>query len=381
MSDEAPSKGWILHSAGRKFGPLTEDEMRGYFRAHMVKSVDRITAPGDFAMHAAVDVAAMLGEPVPPGPPPPAIDADIAPKPAPEASIPELSMDSAASQAETAANRQKELDARAMEAIARMQMELATSRAPAEKRRSGWIGPIVIVVALIALMMVALSMLKKMRPASAGPSEGPTGYVEPVGPPQAEPVPAASPGGGARPAVPAGAGQAPIASSDAEQFQASLQRADMLRSTRQWPALAEFAKGWSVQQPGRTEPWQFLGVAYAAQENYAGAADAFNHVLQRDPENAVVRESLADVYLGGHRYAEAAQLYAKLVTTNSGNARMWNNYGMSLRGISQDAQAVAALETAVRLDPNMKQAWTNLGQTYAAMGDQAKAAAAFANAK
>src|SRR5207342_2584997 len=78
MAEEA-SKGWILHSKGRKFGPLTEDELRGYFRAGMVQSVDRLTAPGDFAMRAAGEVATMIGENPPPGPPPEPLDAPRTP--------------------------------------------------------------------------------------------------------------------------------------------------------------------------------------------------------------------------------------------------------------------------------------------------------------
>src|SRR5687767_7406714 len=53
--------GWTLHSGRRSFGPLTEDELRAYFRAHMVKADDRIDAPGRDAPLSATEVAAMLG--------------------------------------------------------------------------------------------------------------------------------------------------------------------------------------------------------------------------------------------------------------------------------------------------------------------------------
>ena len=39
MPAETNEQGWILHShgQGRKFGPLSEDELRNYFRAGMEK--------------------------------------------------------------------------------------------------------------------------------------------------------------------------------------------------------------------------------------------------------------------------------------------------------------------------------------------------------
>jgi hypothetical protein len=81
MSTEPTGAGWILHSLaqGRRFGPLTEDELRNYFRAGMVKSVDRLSAPGDAALRPAAEVAALLDLPAPVGPPPPEL-----PPPAPK---------------------------------------------------------------------------------------------------------------------------------------------------------------------------------------------------------------------------------------------------------------------------------------------------------
>src|SRR5687767_10723588 len=105
--------GWYLHSQGRRFGPLSEDDLRGYFRAGMVKSVDRITVPGQAAMLAAAEVAAMLGETAPVGPPP----APIAPVATP-AAPPVV--------ARPAPGEAAALDERAAKAIAAMNLELAT---------------------------------------------------------------------------------------------------------------------------------------------------------------------------------------------------------------------------------------------------------------
>src|SRR5436190_19859213 len=81
MSSEEASKGWILHSLaqGRSFGPLTEDELRQYFRAGMVKSVDRLTSPGETERRPAGEIARSIAENEPVGPPPPELEAKPAP--------------------------------------------------------------------------------------------------------------------------------------------------------------------------------------------------------------------------------------------------------------------------------------------------------------
>src|SRR6187402_2484103 len=116
MSNEGNDKGWILHSLAqaRRFGPMSEDELRGYFRAGMVKSVDRLTAPGDVAMRPAAEVAAMLGVNIPAGPPPPELSES--PRPAP---LPPIA----------AAAGQEEKEERAAKAAAALNIDIAAMMA------------------------------------------------------------------------------------------------------------------------------------------------------------------------------------------------------------------------------------------------------------
>jgi tetratricopeptide (TPR) repeat protein len=361
--------GWMLHSDGRRFGPLSEDELRGYFRAGMVKSVDRISAPGDARMRAAGEVALELGE-APPAGPPPAVAAASPPTP----------VDATAAAAE--AERQQ----RAARAIAAMQIDLASmSPAASGPGSRGWLVPVVLVAVLIGALFFGLNMLKKM---SGGAKPVATAGMASMATPEtgfpgeasaAPPSAAATPAGdiGPRPLQAPGGSAGPVGA----EAQDSFQRADDLMRAGNWAGLVAHARAWAQAQPERNEPLQFLGVAYARLGDYNAAADALNRVIARDPAHSGARLLLADTYLQSKRFQEAAGIYRGLVAQEPANARMWNNYGTALNGIGQSAQAVAALETAVKLDPAFKQAWANLGNTYQAMGDSVRAAAAFANAR
>lgn len=371
----------MLHSGGRRFGPLDEDELRNYFRAGMVKSVDRISAPGDVRMRAAAEVALELGETVPQGPPPPPLDPVPAPPVAPPAPVAPVATPVppaavAAPVAGDAAAAEAERQQRAARAIAAMKIDLAAMQANAPERAGkSWLVPIVLVVVMIGALMFGLNMLKKMA-ATSSPHMAPAPGADAMSPPPAEGFPGEA--SGPRPAEPAPAARAPEASME---LQANFRRADELMQSSQWAKLVEHARTWSQAQPERNEPLQFLGVAYARLGDYNAAADALTRILARDPSHANARTLLADTYLQAKRYEEAAGLYRGLVAQNPSDPRLWNNYATVLNELGQRAQAVAALETAVKLDPGFKQAWKNLGNTYQAMGDNARAAAAFASAR
>jgi tetratricopeptide (TPR) repeat protein len=370
--------GWFLHSGGRRFGPLSEDELRNYFRAGMVKSVDRISAPDSGDLHAAADVARELGETVPQGPSPPPLQAAApsAPAPAP-ASMPAPGAPPASTRdpAEEAARQE-----RAARAIAAMKVDLAVLGAePRKKKGGGWLVPAMLVGGLIVAMLVGLNMLKKISGQASRANAG-----RPAGVQMEETIVdegyagTPSPQGGAL--TPAPGTLIPPSPQEA-QSQQELRAADELVRAGNWPALVAHAKKWTQARPDRAESWRYLGSAYARTGDFNAAADALTQSLARDPSNGETRSLLADVYLQGGRHAEAIGLYKQIVAARPDDARLWNNYGSALMGAGQTAQAIAALETSVRLDPNFKTAWNSLGNAYHAVGDESRASAAFANAR
>jgi len=60
-----PDSGWVLHSGGRQFGPLSDDELRQFFRSGVVKQGDTLSHPGLGLNESAVDAALRLQVPVP----------------------------------------------------------------------------------------------------------------------------------------------------------------------------------------------------------------------------------------------------------------------------------------------------------------------------
>jgi hypothetical protein len=352
MPAETNEQGWILHShgQGRKFGPLTEDELRSYFRAGMVKSVDRLTPPGETAKHAAADVAAALGEPVPVGPPPPpeVVEAPVAPPPTPVAPKP-LSAGPATPQGGDA-----DAEERLARAMAAMNIDFATmmSATAPKKKGLGLAGPLLLALMLVVMLVIGLNMLRKLRPPMDTSGTMPVASMAPDSTTgmeaQAPPPPAPEPG--PRPAEPGPAIEpAPPAADDA----ASQARAQSLRDA----------------------------AGYIGQGNYADAEVALKNVLASSPNDGEARSMLAQVYQQSRRFDEAAALYKEMTIESPNDAIAWNNYGASLAGSGQPAQAVVALENAVRIDPTMKAAWTNLGNLYQQMGDSTKAKAAFANGR
>jgi tetratricopeptide (TPR) repeat protein len=368
MSSEANEKGWILHSLAqsRRYGPMDEDELRGYFRAGMVKSVDRLTAPGESAMRSAAEVAQMLGVAVPAGPPPPE------PGESPPPPLPPPPMAAAVA-------RDPASEERAIRAAAAMNIDVAAlmaSSAPTQ-RRSVWLLPTVLGLVMVVALMLGLSMLRKLKAPGAAsaapvatqapstPVDGDAAYIPPA---TAEPPPALVSNG------------APASAPD-PLFDAELARAQALQNARDWAGLLRYAQDWVGSRPQRTEPLFFLGAAHAGLGQHAQAVESLQTVVARDPANQQARLLLADNYLQSERWTDASALYKQMVADSPSDARLWNNYGAALNASGQPAQAVAALETAVRLDPSFKQAWTNLGNVYQSTGDSARASAAFANAR
>jgi tetratricopeptide (TPR) repeat protein len=378
MAAEDNAKGWFLHShaQGRKFGPLTEDELRSYFRAGMVKSVDRLTAPGNPALIAAGDVATMLGESVPVGPPPPPEPSPAPSQPTPSPGATPVATGQPADPAGTA-------EERAARAAAAMNIDLATLMASnaAARKQSSWLIPGIAFLVLVVMLFVGLGMLRKLgsgaKPAQAtiemeevAPTGSGAGFEERVQQPES-----------AARAIEVPTGTSAPATDNNSTFVAFMSKAEELKGASNWSALVAHAREWSEAQPDRDEPLQYLAYGYTSQGSYVQAEEVLKRILGRHPDSAEARALLADNYLQAQRYDEAVLFYKQAVTATPNDARMWNNYGTALNGAGQKDQAAVALETAVKIDPTLKQAWNNLGNVYRSLGDEPRAAAAFANAR
>ena len=366
MASDQTNTGWYLHSQGRRFGPLSEDDLRGYFRAGMVRAGDMVTQPGQPVMQTAADIAQRLNEaaPKPALPGAPAVLAPIivvtrgapvpgspglgSPAPPYPSDYPPLPADHPA---------------------------LAMFNFPPtpEPKRSAWLVPVVGLVALVAMMFVGLMLLRRFQ---ASPSAQGPAVVQSA--PTIQLPPGAAVGGMVEnfppePTMPA------AASADAAS-RAWFDRADALARSGDWPGLVGVAQQWSDVEPERNEPWLFLGSAQARLGKNADAIFAFDQVLKRDPTHTLARTALADVYLQDGQNENAATILRDLLRIDPNNSTLWNNLGNALLAMNRYEESVTALETAVRVDPKNRLAWKNLGTVYQSAGYPDKAAAAFANA-
>ena len=358
MSAEEVTDSWYLHSQGRRFGPLTEDEMRGYYRAGMVKAGDLITLPALPGTKTAAEVAEILGE----SPPVPAravfspiriatnLPGGVASGGPNPADLPPMLMHP-------------------------MYMERRSS--------VGWLVPVACILALAAALYLGLIALRKLQPSRI--AQIPAGIDNAAIPEAAQPL-AGAQQTGARP-IPATAAVAvtdaavaagPIAGSTA--VDAWLAKAEALNREANWTELLSHSQQWSVAEPLRDDPWIFLGVANERLNQDAQAIDALNRVLAAQPDHFEARSVLSDVYLKTGRFQEATVILQDLVRAAPSDPRLWNNLGNAFYGSANYRDSVSALEVAVKLDPGFLLAWRNLGNAYQRAGHSDLAAAAYAKA-
>lgn len=358
MSPEQTSDSWFLHSQGRRFGPLSEDELRGYFRAGMVKADDLITVPGELSMKPAAEVAQRLQE-SPPAP---------VPSPSPHARW-ESSLPGGASPL-----------SRLPPGIV-FPSSMQVSEPGIGKR---WILPAVLLLTMCLLLYLSLLAMRRAHPspmrASSSPAVGAvsdTAKLAPVvmPPPQVASVPDQAVTDSA-----SAVGPAPVTSPDAADAQ--LATANRLWREADWTGLLAHCRQWALAEPELDLPWLFMGSAESRLGNYSSAIDDLNHILASQPDHLGARAALSDVYMRSGQFQNAAEILRGLVRSSPGDPRLWNNMGTALLALGRNDDAVAALETAVRIDPGYHQAWASLAVIYQRAGhaDQAAAAQAKANA-
>jgi hypothetical protein len=348
---------WYLHSRGRRFGPLDDDGMRGYFRAGMVVAGDQIAVPGQHGNVSAAEAAALLGHAAP--------ARATAPMPAPMA-------------------------------IVHVQTVRQKSYALL------WVGALVGLIGLAYYKFhvplqpkvdspasadandAALPLATTTDPLASAPAPGPSDSGFPVRPTR---IVRKAPSFGDGPVVEEAAAPPPSvtavpvavgtpASAPTLEFWSG--EASRLESAGAWAALKEHATKWTANQPARDTAWWFLGIANLRMESYAEAETALKRALQLSPNHFGVRSSLATVYLGTQRYRDAAGLLTRMVQEQPGNATAWNDLGIAMDKQGESDEAMAAFEKAVKLDPSFRLAWYNLAVCYRNFGylDKARAARA-----
>lgn len=367
--ESAPSTGdapsgvndaWYLHSDGRRFGPLSEDEMRGYFLAGMVKTGDLIAIPAQTGTSPAEAVAKVLH--VPPPVTATAVSKPVAPMP--PASIP----------------------------------------SGEASHVNGWLASALALVTIFGLAYFGFS--GRLSPSRESKHsivvQAPQPVADESAPPRVEqelPTPIASAMVssesllGARPAPDSTAPAAqpvvtPVAASALVLMEAAPKQvvdvwcteASRLVSDANWSALVVHSQKWAAAERFRDLPWWYLGVGHAQLRNHPDAIDAFKHALSITPGHFEVRGALADVYMQTRQWQDSASILYGMVEDQPNDAGVWHNIGVVMGQLGEYDQSIQALEKAAKLRPEYRQTWAALGQNYAHFGNMDRSKAAFARA-
>ncbi len=171
-------------------------------------------------------------------------------------------------------------------------------------------------------------------------------------------------------------------------------------------------EGMTVSSPDAAEPWFYLGMALAEQNNHQQAAESFGKALGINPdlgqahfnlgrslvemedhdgaaaafekavgsgtmEAAHCYQLAANTYIARNDYARSAFYLEKYCDHKPGEAEVLFRLGSALFNVGEMEKSVTALESAVAADPSMVGAHYQLGLTYLNQGMTDKSVASF----
>jgi superkiller protein 3 len=138
-----------------------------------------------------------------------------------------------------------------------------------------------------------------------------------------------------------------------------------------------------TQAGGRAASWRNLAGIYHLLERYGEATDAYEKVIELDPEDVGSWNSLGDVHLAMARYQEATKAYRQAINLNSEYAWPYHNLGLISTDYGAHESALAFYQQAIErhLDDEARAiSWNKLGDTYLALKNPVEASGAYQQA-
>lgn len=131
-------------------------------------------------------------------------------------------------------------------------------------------------------------------------------------------------------------------------------------------------------EPGPAPVEATLGrIARANQLRRRGDDGAAREVLEQalagDPDNAEIRQALAELHLLAGRLATAETEYARLSRERADSPKLWNERGVVLHRLGRLDEAVEAYRRTVALDHAYSLGWSNLGVALVQRGENGAA--------
>jgi tetratricopeptide (TPR) repeat protein len=131
--------------------------------------------------------------------------------------------------------------------------------------------------------------------------------------------------------------------------------------------------GWimgSQYEAGRRQPLTASPAAAAAAPAPAASqappldeakVTAFRSAAEREPNNAVPRAQLGDLYFGSERFDDALKWYEQALALTPNDVRVSSQLAMTYYYTNQTDRALQQLERSTKIDPKHAESWLNLG--------------------
>ncbi len=130
-------------------------------------------------------------------------------------------------------------------------------------------------------------------------------------------------------------------------------------------------------EPKHKSAWNDLGNAYLAQRRTADAIPAFRKQIEINPFDEFAYNNLGRAWWENRDYTKAAEAFQKQIEVNPLDKFAHRNLGIMYLEEHKNREALPELEKATSINPQDAQALISLGQAQLELGDDAKALASF----
>jgi tetratricopeptide (TPR) repeat protein len=117
--------------------------------------------------------------------------------------------------------------------------------------------------------------------------------------------------------------------------------------------------------------------AYSAEQDYEAAINAYERVIQIDPEHVQARYIIGHIYISAKKYKKAEAMLLILTKENPENFQLWNNLAWLYAtaedpSIRDGKKAIKFAHEAMVLAPNDYHVWSTLSEAYYVAGEYEK---------
>ena len=110
------------------------------------------------------------------------------------------------------------------------------------------------------------------------------------------------------------------------------------------------------------------GKMLEAQNNFAGAAEQYQHAITSQPDLTIAYHRLAELYIKLGRFDQARDVLRAAIESGADEASLRNNLGFALMKIGRFDEAEQMLAAALAISPTFHRARMNLGLVHARAG-------------